>query len=229
LAGQIIIVSGTSGAGKSTACELWVKRSREFYLLYGIDHFLAGTFPAQFGHHGARASEGIYAHPVNANDPDGPLRWSFGEKGWQAFHTLHEWVAAASRQGCNIVLDHLMMTDPPILQDCIWRLQGLPVLLVSLKPPYEALMERVTQRKMDKKVPAVDIYGTEGLKRAVERLNRLRPWFYETVYANDCTDLEIDTVQNDPESVCALIEQRLAEGPGTAFEKLRNRYPKSSS
>lgn len=229
MAGQIIIVSGTSGAGKSTTCELLAKRSDDFVLLFGIDQFLSGNYPAKFSQHGPRASEGIYAHPVDKNDPDGPLRWSFGEKGWQAIYTLHEWIAAASREGCNIVLDHLMMTDPPVLQDCIWRLKGLPVLFVSLKPPFEVLVERVATRTMDKKVPAVEIYGEEGLKRAVERLRRLRPWFYETVYANDCYDLEIDTVKHAPVEVCALIEQRLAEGPGTAFDELRVRYPMSSA
>ena len=31
--------------------------------------------------------------------------------------------------------------------------RGLPVLFVSLKPPFDVLMERVAQRKMDKKSP----------------------------------------------------------------------------
>ena len=227
MAGQIIIVSGTSGSGKSTTCELLAKRSDEFYLLFGIDHFMAGTFPAKFGHHGPRAREGVYAHPVDPADPDGPLRWSFGDKGRQAFQTFHEWIAAASRQGCNIVIDHLMMTDPAVLQDCIWRLQGLPVLFVSLKPPFEVLMERVASRKMDKKLPA-DLLGDDPAARAVERLSRLRPWFYEAVYANDCYDLEIDTLEHSPDQVCALIEQRLAAGPGEAFDTLRARYPTPS-
>jgi len=29
-----------------------------------------------------------------------------------------------------------------------------------------------------------------------------------------------------PDEVCERIEARLAEGPGTAFEKLRAKYPK---
>ncbi len=228
MAGQIIIVNGTSGAGKSTACELFAKRSEEFYLLYGIDHFLSATYPSKFSQHGPRAREGVYNHPVDENDPDGPLRWGFGENGWRAFHTLHEWAAAASRAGCNIVLDHLMMTDPPVLQDCIWRLKDLPVLLVTLKPSYEVLTARVANRKMDKKNPAVEMYGEEAVKRVINTLHRLRPFFYETVYANDCCDLEIDTAKHDPEGVCDLIEKRLKEGPGAAFETLRARHPQPS-
>lgn len=224
MAGQIIIVSGTSGSGKSTTCEMLAKRSNDFWLLYGIDDFMSGTFPAKFGHHGPRSHEGVYAHPIDENNPDGPLRWSFGPNGKRAFATLHEWVAAASRQGSNIILDHLMMVDPPVIQDIIWRLKDLPVLFVSLKPPFEVLMERVANRTMNKKMPT-DILGEDTVKRIIDRLNRLRPWFYEAVYANDIYDLEIDSAKHSPEEVCNIIEQRLAQGPSTAFDKLRARYP----
>lgn len=226
MAGQIIVVSGTSGAGKSTTCELFTRRSSDFWLQYGIDQFLAGTFPAKFGHHGPRSREGIFAHAIAADEPDGALRWSFGERGMQALGVLHEWVAAASRAGCNIILDHLMMIDPPVLQDCIWRWQDLPVLFVSLRPPYELLMQRVAERAMGGKGAAMD-EATKG--RVLERLQRLRPWFYRAVYANDRYDLEIDSAQHDVERVCELIEQRLAAGAGTAFAELRTIYPRAST
>lgn len=225
--GQIIIVSGTSGSGKSTTCELFQKRSDDFWLLYGIDHFMAATFPARFGHHGPRSQEGVYAHPLNADTPDGPQRWTFGPNATRAFATFHEWLAASSRQGCNIIVDHLMLTDPAILQDCVKRLEGLPVLFVSLKPPLEVLMQRVHNRQMGKKMP--DFLGDEAKKRIVERLDRLRPWFYEACYANDVYDMEINTVEHDPEAVCNLIDARLKLGPGTAFEQLHARYADASA
>jgi chloramphenicol 3-O-phosphotransferase len=220
VAGQIIIVSGTSGSGKSTTCELWAKRSEEFWLLYGIDHFLSGTFPAQFGHHGPRSQEGINAQLLDPALPDGTLRWHLGPHGTRAMATFHDWAAAASRNECNIIIDHLLMVDPPILQDCVRRLAGLPVLLVTLKPSYEVLMERVANRKMDKKVPT-DLLGDGAVRKIIDRLDRLRPWFYDAVYANDICDLEIDTVRNTPEQVCDLIAARLVQGPGTAFDRLR--------
>jgi chloramphenicol 3-O-phosphotransferase len=225
MTGQILIVTGTSGSGKSTACELFAKRSDDFWLLYGIDHFLSGTLPAKFGHHGPRAHEGIYAHPVDGADPDGPLRWSLGPKGEAAFRTLHGWVATAAREGCNIVLDHLAMTDPPVLQDLAWQLQGLPVTFVCLKPSYEVLSARIANRTMDKPMP-VDLLGEDVVMKIIDRLDRLRPWFYEAVYANDIYDLVIDTETHGPEAVVGMIETRLAEGAGTAFEQLRERYPR---
>jgi chloramphenicol 3-O-phosphotransferase len=223
--GQIVIINGTSGSGKSTAAELFQKRSDDYWLLYGIDHFLAGTQPAQYGHHGPKSREGIHAEPVDPANPDGPLRWTMGPKGVQAFATLHEWIASASRQGCNIIFDHLLMTDTPVLADCAWRLEGLPVLLVTLKPPLDVLEKRVAERQMDKKLP-IDLLGEDAVKKIVDRLARLRPWFTEVVYANDIADLTIDTAAHGPDAVCAMIEARLAEGQGTAFEQLRAKYPR---
>lgn len=224
MAGQIIIVNGTSGSGKSTTCELFAKRSDNFWLVYGIDHFLGSTFPRQFGHSGERCREGIYAHPLDDSDPEGTLRWSMSEQGRKAFGVFHEWIAAASRGGCNIILDHLMMTDPPILQDCIWRLKDLPVLFVTLKPPYEVLMERIDRREIGNRFSNSN-YSSEQVQKSKQRLRRLRPWFYDAIYKNDCCDLEIDTVQHPPEEVCDRLETRLAIGSGTAFEELRKRHP----
>ena len=75
---------------------------------------------------------------------------------------------------------------------------------------------------MDKKIP-VDLLGEDAARKIVDRLTRLRPWFYEEVYRNRVSDLTIDTAVHGPEQVCAMIEARLAEGPGTAFEVLRER------
>ena len=212
-------------SGKSTTCEMFANRSDGFWLLFGIDQFMSGSFPAKFGHHGPRGREGVYAHPCGTNDADGDLRWSFGPNGTRAFNALREWIAAPSRAGCNIIFGHLMMTDPPVLQDCIWRLKVLPALYVSLKPPVEVLRQRAAARQMTKKMPT-NILGEDAVKIIVDRLDRLRPWFTRAIYAETICDLEIDTQQHAPEEVCELIEHRLAEKPGTAFETLRQRYPR---
>ena len=223
--GQIVVVNGTSGSGKSTTCEVFARDSDDYWMLYGIDHFISGTLPAKFGHHGPRASEGIEAVPVDPADPDGPLKWQFHDKGARAFAAFHEWIAGASRTGNNIIVDHLLMTGTPVLPDIAWRLEGLPALLVTLKPPIEVLERRVAERKMDKKMP-VEILGEDAVQKIIDRLNRLRAWFAEAVYANPISDLTIDTAVHGPEQVCALIRARLAQGPGTAFQTLRAAWPK---
>ena len=220
MSGQVIIVNGTSGSGKSTACEKFAAGRDDFWLQFGIDHFIAGSFPAKFGHHGPRAAEGIQAVPIDPAEPDGPLRWQFGPEGRRAFAAMHEWIAGSARTGCNIVFDHLLLGDPPVLADLAWRLDGLPALLITLKPPIEVLEARVAARTMTKKLP-VELLGEDAAARIVDRLNRLRPWFYQTVYDNPIADLTIDTSVHEADAVVALIEARLAQGPGTAFTQLR--------
>ncbi|MDG2004442.1 MAG: chloramphenicol phosphotransferase [Novosphingobium sp.] len=222
--GQIIILNGTSGSGKSSTAELFAQNSDDFWLLYGIDHFLANTYPAKFGHHGPRSADGIFAHPLDPNDPQGMLRWSFGEYGTKAFGLMHDWIAAASRAGCNIVFDHLLMTDPPVIQDLANKLEGLPALLVTLKPPFEVLERRVAERAMDKKIP-VEILGEDAAKIIIDRLTRLRPFYYDEIYRNEICDLEIDSDTHSLGEVVAQIEERLTEGPGTAFDRLRAKFP----
>ena len=223
--GQIVVVNGTSGSGKTTTAEVFARGSDDFWLLYGIDQFIAGTFPGKFGHHGARAGEGFEAVPLDPADPDGPLRWRFHERALQAFATFHEWAAAASRTGSNLIFDHILTSDPPVLQDLAWRMEGVPALLVTLKPPFEVLERRVAERQMDRKLggKAMD---EETARRIRDRLARLRPWFYEEVYRNDIADLTIDTSVVAPEEVAAMIAARLAQGPGTAFARLREKYPR---
>ncbi|HMO68071.1 MAG TPA: chloramphenicol phosphotransferase, partial [Novosphingobium sp.] len=114
---------------------------------------------------------------------------------------------------------HLLLTDPPVLSDLVRRLAGLPVLLVTLKPPFEVLERRIAERTFDKKVPT-ELLGSDAVRKMNDRLNRLRPWFYEEVYRNPVTDLEIDTSRHDPAQVVAMIAERLAQGPGDAFPRL---------
>ncbi len=222
--GQIVVVNGTSGSGKSTTCELFQKRQDGYWLLYGIDHFTAGTLPAKYGHHGPLAAEGISAVPVDPSNPDGPLRWQFAPHAMNAFAVLHEWMAAVSRQGLNVIFDHLLMSDPPVLQDLVRRTAGLPVLLVTLKPPFEVLERRVAERRMDKKIPT-ELLGEDAAHKIIDRLTRLRPWFYEEVYRNQVADLLLDTQDLAPEQVCDAIEARLRQGPATAFDRLRQNFP----
>jgi hypothetical protein len=68
--------------------------------------------------------------------------------------------------------------------------------------------------------------GPDGVQKLADELAASVPWFYEHAYANDIYDLEIDTEALGPDEVCERIEARLTEGPGTAFETLRQRHPK---
>lgn len=227
--GQIIIVSGPSGAGKSTTCQTFVKRSREMYLLFGIDLLFGSMTPAKFSAFGEHANEGRYYHPFRNVGDQSLTRLSFGPAGWASIVAFHEMIAAAAKSGSNIIVDHLMITDPPILQDCIWRLAGLSVIFVGLKPPLEALVQRIQTREV--KIPAAlsEALQGDGVRKLARMLQNATPWFYEEDRKVDCYDVTADPTKLLPDEICHLIEDRLAEGAGTAFDDLRRRYPRSAS
>ena len=227
--GQIVIVNGTSGAGKTTTITNFAARAEECYLMMGIDQLMGSMLPVKFSMHGERSKEGMYFFPQNPDDPEGPVQADFGPVSWQAFHAFHDMIAAGSRVGQNIVADHIMFLEPAVLQDCIWRLEGLPVLYVAVKPPKDVLFQRLAERTVE--LPeqfAQELGGEEAARQKIaEGMQKMTEWFYQAAYENDCYDLVIDTTTNNPDEVCELIEQRLAQGPGTAFDKLRTLYPKS--
>ena len=214
MSGQIVLVSGTSGAGKTTACSTFARRAHDAYLMFGMDLLVGTLFPGQYTIFGAKKEEGYYG-----------LGW--GPVGWKAIEAMHEMIAAAARVGQNMVVDHLMFIDPPILQDCIWRMADVPVLFVNLKPSRQVLERRVTERKIELPPPMVEaVGGPDGVKKLGETLRAMTPWYYERAYQNDCADLELDSDALTPEQLCARIETRLAQGPGTAFAELRKKYPR---
>src|SRR5262249_23649626 len=139
---------------------------------------------------------------------------------------FHDMIAAASQGGQNMAVDHLMFLEPPILQDCIWRLKDVPVLFVVLKPDYDVLYDRLTNREFVLPPAIVQVPCANAYARIAQGLQVMTPWLYEGAYANDVCDLLIDSAQCDPDEVCQKIEARSKEGPGTAFDTLRKRYPR---
>ena len=229
MSGQIIILSGSSGAGKTTAQTTFAKLADEPYLTLGFDLMFGSIVPAKYSMFGDCAQEGFYNEPKNSDDPDGELVGKFGPVGMEAMHTFHEMIATVSRQGQCVIVDHFTLIDPPILQDCIWRLQGLPVLFVALKPPYDVLMHRLETRNTDAMPEQMaEVAGGDGAAQMMAKtFQRMTPWFYRSSYENDCFDLVLDTTKYPPEKICQKIQQRLDDGPGTAFDALRKRYPEN--
>jgi chloramphenicol 3-O-phosphotransferase len=213
--GQIVLINGTSGAGKTTTCAAFARNAAQPYLMFGMD-LLAGTLlPARYTMFGAMKEQGY--QPT-----------AYGPVCMQALSAMHAMVAAAARTGQSVVVDHLTFLDPPVLQDAIWRMADVPVLFVNLKPSREVLEKRVKEREITV-IPApiqeaMAAAGPEIVQAFAEQLSAVTPWFYEHAYANDTYDLELDSSAMTPDQVCERIEARLREGPGTAFARLRERH-----
>jgi len=229
MAGQVIVVTATSGAGKTTTCQTFARRSDDCYLMFGLD-LLTGTMVAgKYSMFGDKARDFFYDVPAGESGPNSPAQMNYGPDGWRALHALHDMIATAAQAGQNVIVDHCTWLDPPVLQDCIWRLRDVPVLFVGLKPPANVLQKRLAERKLELPASIIDVLGKDGSEEIAKRLQAVTPWFYEASYANDYYDLVIDTARFNPDEVCAQIEQRLEQGPGTAFETLRQQHPRPST
>ena len=48
MSGQIVVVSGTSGSGKTTTTQTFARRARDCYLMMGLDVLVGTMQPAKF-------------------------------------------------------------------------------------------------------------------------------------------------------------------------------------
>jgi len=224
--GQVIVITGTSGAGKTTTCQAWARRAQSCYFMFGFDQLVSVLVAAKYTNFGSKAKEYFYDIEANAGSPE-PARMAFGPTGIKAVCAMHAMIAAASEAGQDIVVDHLTFVDPPVLQDCVWRLKDVPVLFVALKPAKNVLVKRLANRQFELppsiKEAMADL-GEDALKQISLRLQAATPWFYDAAYANEIYDLVVDSTIFTPDEICLQIERRLAEAPGSAFTRLRERF-----
>ena len=71
----------------------------------GLD-YITSYVASKFTLLGDRADEYFYDYRTDPNDP-ATARMAYGPAGWQALRAMHEMVAAASRAGQNVAVDHL--------------------------------------------------------------------------------------------------------------------------
>lgn len=82
---------------------------------------------------------------------------------------------------------HLMFVDPPILQDCIWRLQGLLVLFVTVKAPRDVLMHRQESRITDMPDEFAEQVGDSAQQVVAKTMQRLISCFTTPVIRTPAT------------------------------------------
>ena len=217
--GTLVIVTGTTGSGKTTTCIEFVARREDLWLHFGVDIFLSKLVPRKFIDGGPRSADGVHMVPDDANVPDGPAHLQLGRYGAGMIHTMHAMAAAALDAGQNLIMDHITTMNPPLLKDCVEVLGDYPVLFVALRPPLELLGERI-----DARLPQIiEQLGVEHAKRVNEGTRRVSTYMAREIFAHDCFDLVLDTGALKPPQVADAISARLEEGPGRAFATLAQR------
>jgi len=138
-------------------------------------------------------------------------------------------MASAVRAGQNVIADHILLNSPPFLQDCLLRLQGLPVLLVALVPPEEVLDERVmSDERLAKGIEMAQI-PKEQVDLMARKLQHIGKYMTREIFTHDCFDLVLDSGALSPAQIVEKIQDRLKEGPGgEAFDKLAQKFDLTS-
>ncbi|MCA9973671.1 MAG: hypothetical protein KC425_25835 [Anaerolineales bacterium] len=124
-----------------------------------------------------------------------------GETGHRLMRGMHHAIAALSRSGCHVIADHVLV-ERPWLAECAALFADLPACFVGVRCPLAVLEQREAARK-DR---------TLGQARAQ----------FPLVHAHAVYDLEVDTAVLSPEACAQQIRHRLAQGPPTAFKRLRD-------
>ncbi len=185
--GTIILLNGTSSAGKTSVLRAVQASFSEPYLDLGIDKFI-WAMPER------------YLDRPLWDDVLG-LATQAGETGHRLFGAMHYAIAAAARQGMNVVADHVLV-EPRWVAECTALFHDLPAWLVAVRCPLSVLEARERARKN----------RTLGQARAQFKL----------VHAHAVYDLEVDTSLMSPEECAQAIKGCLESGaPPTAFRLLK--------
>jgi chloramphenicol 3-O phosphotransferase len=193
--GKIVILNGAPRSGKSSIVEAIRETFDGPWMNLGVDVHVRHITPGRY-------RPGIGLRPGGERPDLEPFVPVF-------YAALYESIAAHSRLGLNVVVDvghHEAYARPgSILVDCARRLIGLPALIVGVRCPIEAIMER------RRTVQA----GREGDYLAGSKDDPIPApviaWQRE-VHIPGIYDLEVDTAVMSPLECAQAIRRRLAEG-----------------
>jgi len=214
---RLVIVTGTTGSGKTTTCKEFVAQAQDLWLHFGVDMFLGQLVPRKFVDGGPRGEEGMHMAPDDPANPDGPWHMDPGVYGESLIETYHRMVRSAVEHGQSVIMDHVTTQSPPILQDLVARTKDLDTLLVALKPPQDILGQRIAGRIAE----VEKVLGKEHAARNNEGTKRASEFIYREIFRHDCFDMVLDTGDLSPAQAAGAILTRLEDGPpGRAIANL---------
>lgn len=193
--GKIIIINGTSSAGKTSIVGALQQILREPYLEAGIDRFI-DMLPKQYLMEPLWQDVFIQTSLGDTNR-DGPTIRP-GPIGNRVISGMHHAIAALAKSGNHVIADHVLLEEL-WLNECVNLFREIPTFLIGAKCPLGIAEQREMARK--DRVP--------GTARAM----------FPIVHSHCSYDLEIDTSIFSPVECAQQIAKRLLEPP-----KVFNRF-----
>jgi chloramphenicol 3-O-phosphotransferase len=214
---RLVIVTGTTGSGKTTTCKEFVAQAGELWLHFGVDTMLGTLVPRKFVDGGPRGEEGIHMAPIDPSDPDGSAHMRFGKYGAGLIDTYHRMLRAAVDNGQRVIIDHVATTEPPILSNLVTRFHDTQTLFVALKPQQDILRTRIEGRIAE----VEKVLGKEHAARNNAGTRRASEFIAREIFRHDCFDMVLDTgVLSPPEAARAILNRAENGPPGDALKRL---------
>lgn len=199
MAGTVIILNGTSSAGKTTLARALQEALAEPYLCLGIDTFISMLPERYFSDE--LSSDSTITTFVAHTDSAGPwAELTLGTVERRVFRAMYSAVAALANRDINVIFDDVM-TEPAFLQEAVIALHGLRVLFVGVRCPLAVVEQRERERD-DRFV---------GIARGL----------FDRVHAHGTYDLEVETAQRSVEQCVESVLHALRCAPQqSVFQRL---------
>jgi chloramphenicol 3-O phosphotransferase len=198
--GRVIVLNGTSSAGKSTLTRALQARLDGAWLGVGIDTVVfalprAYLDPPLWGE--------VFRYIPAEPGSHAPFRIETGELGHRLIEGLHRMVASLADAGLSMIVDHVLL-EPAWLPDLATRLAGHDVLFVGVRCPLEVVVERERERR------------DRTIGQAAAQ--------FDVVHRAGGYDLEVDTARLSADAAAAVIAAAVADGfPACAFGRVGER------
>lgn len=138
--GVLILLNGTSSAGKTTLAKALQDTLLTPYLLVGIDTVVFGL-PSRYVNEAAYWGE-VYQYHYNGDRLAGISIQPYGDK---LVRGLHRAVAGLAQGGLDVIVDHVL-SEPAWLADLDQTWAGLDLVRVGVLCPIEVAEERERAR-----------------------------------------------------------------------------------
>ncbi|MYE11386.1 MAG: AAA family ATPase [Gammaproteobacteria bacterium] len=199
-AGRVILLNGSSSAGKTTLAQMLQQILPEPWQLISLDQFRDGL-PARF--RGLNSPEGTPgARGLNITPVEGDGRRvtaiRFGDVGERMLRGMRRAVAAIARGGNNVIVDDLLLAEAYV-RDYVESLRGLSVTLVGVRCPLAVVNAREAARP--------------------GRFPGTAESHFHTVHAHCVYDVEVDTGSTPPRACAEQVVRAMASGV-SAFDRL---------
>ena len=202
-AGRIILLNGSSSAGKTTLAVTLQQLLPDPWHHIALDQFrdgMGGRYRGLNSPDGTPGARGLNVVPVSrGNERVTEVR--FGDLGKQVLRGMRRAIAAFAAEGNNVIIDDLMF-ERAFLFDYVDALAGFDVLFVGVRCP-------------------IDVVNSREAKRP-GRFPGTATSHFDRVHAHCVYDIEVDTGAASPRQCAEQIIARLSAGePNDAFDRLR--------